>query len=692
MHLRTPLLLPLLFPYLAMTAAAQTVTVTTTADVIDINATTGTVGDLPGPDGLVSFSEAMIATNNTPGHQTVGFAIPASQLGWCCSQYDGIAVFHSIVGFYWRANDEVTIDGTTQTAFAGDTNPDGAEVLLYGKTFYLNDGNSTLRGFHGTSVQAGGANTLLEDNTGGMNLTLFGGGGSTIRDNDCGTIKLDRSSDNVVVGNTTSRIRVLGGGSGQPAANNRIGGPTPAERNFITGYGSYNSEGLPAGAAIQLAWADGTWIENNRIGTTPDGLASGNQACTMGISFDSENHGVTVLDNQIAGILGKGMGPHHAGQLFGWAVYFWGSTSDIRIEGNTIGLDANGDPNLGSVWGVNVDNFSFYTPVGIQIVDNEIAGHLFTGVRVGPSAQMRLSGNSIHDNGWLGIDLIPTGFQSGVSPNDPLDVDAGGNGLQNFPVLFGASHLGAQLHVVGALDSSPNDAFTLEWFASPGCDESGFGEGQVFLGGTAVVTDGAGHVDLDVMLPASVPLGWFVTATATLEPLGATSEFSACVELLGEPGTVFCAGDGVAAACPCGNESGLGEGVGCLNSTGAGAALRALGSTSVAADDLALVVSDLTPGTFGLVIASPNGKPPSAFGGGLLCIGAGLTRYPAQTTGAGAFHYGPGLVSYAQANLPPAAWIQAGSTWRFQAWHRDPGGSCGLEFNLSNALELSFAP
>ena len=66
------------------------------------------------------------------------------------------------------------------------------------------------------------------------------------------------------------------------------------------------------------------------------------------------------------------------------------------------------------------------------------------------------------------------------------------------------------------------------------------------------------------------------------------------------------------------------------------------------------------------MIASPNGKPPSAFGGGLLCIGAGLTRYPAQTTGAGTFHYGPGLVSYAQANLPPVAWIQAGSTWRFQ--------------------------
>ena len=262
-------------------------------------------------------------------------------------------------------------------------------------------------------------------------------------------------------------MRVLGGGSGQPAANNRIGGPTPEERNFITGYGTHNSEGLPAGAAIQLVWADGTLIENNSIGTTPDGLASGNNACTMGVSFESENHGVTVRDNRIAGILGKGIGPHHAGQLFGWALYFWGSTTDILIEGNTIGLDANGEPTLGSVWGINVDNFSFYTPVGIQIVGNEIAGHIFDGIRVGPTAQMRISGNSIHDNGWLGIDLIPTNFQSGVSPNDPLDTDTGGNGVQNYPVLYGASHLGAQLRVVGTLDSSPGDAFTVECSPPP---------------------------------------------------------------------------------------------------------------------------------------------------------------------------------------------------------------------------------
>jgi hypothetical protein len=683
----------LLLAMLAGAAQAQTVTVTTVADAIDIDPFAGTVADLPGPDGLVSFSEAMIATNNTPGHQTVAFAIPAGELGWCCPQYDGIAVFHSISGFYWRANDAVTIDGTTQTAFAGDTNPDGAEVLLYGATFYLNDDASTLRGFHGTAVQSGGAGSLIADNTGGMNLTLFGGGGTTVRDNSCGTIKIDRSNDNVVVANTASRVRVLGGGTSSPATGNRIGGPTLAERNFIVGYGTHNSEGLPSGAAVQLAWTVDTLIENNRIGTTPDGLAQGNLACTMGIDLETENHGVTVRDNQIAGILGHGMGPHHAGQLFGWAVYFWGTVTDVELAGNTIGLDANGAPTLGSVWGVNVDNFSGYSQDDVRLIDNVIAGHILDGVRVGPTATMRLSGNSIHDNGWLGVDLIPTSFESGVSPNDPLDLDEGGSGVQNFPELALATPLAGGVLVTGALHSSPSDAFTLEFFASPACDPSGHGQGQVPLGTTAVETDAAGDISFSALLPTPAPAGWMVTATATLEPEGATSELSACVPLGGALGTVFCVGDGSAAACPCGNESGAGEGAGCTTSSGAGALLRGAGSSSVAADDLLLVTAGMPTNQAGVLFMGPGQVAPALFGDGLRCVSSPFYRYPVRPTGTtGSFTHGPGLVAWSQSHFPAPARIQPGDTWHFQSWFRDPHGSCGFGTNLSNGLEIEFTP
>ena len=661
---------------LAGASAAQTVTVNTTADVIDINSFTGTLADLPGPDGLISLSEAMIATNNTPGHQTVEFAIPASQLGWCCSQFNGIAVFHSVVGFYWRANDEVTIDGTSQTAFAGDTNPNGAEVLLYGKTFYLNEANSILRGFHATSIDASGANCLLEDNTGGSHLTLFAGGGSVVRNNDCGTIKIDRSNGNLVIGNRMDRVRILGGGSNQLALDNRVGGPSLAERNFLTGYGTWNSEGHPAGATIQLAWTRGTTIENNRIGTTPDGLAQGNAASTMGISLETENHDLTVRDNLIAGILGKGMGPHHAGQLFGWAIYFWGSTTNVLIEDNTIGLDANGDPTLGSVWGVNVDNFSGYSVNGVSLIGNTIAGHIFDGVRVGPTADMRLSRNSIYDNGWLGIDLIPSNFASGVSPNDPLDTDSGGSGVQNFPDIASAAFEGAGLRINGVLSSSANDDFVLEFFASSACDGSGFGEGELYLGSTPVTTDGSGFASFSVLVPVAPPTGWYVTATATLEPLGATSEFSGCVQIGSNPIATYCTAK--------------------INSQGCVPQIGFSGTLSMGdASPFLVTAQNVLNSMNGLFFYGKSGQASIPFQGGTLCFNSPVTRTTAQNSGGG---LPPGANCSGGYQLDFDAWfasgidvgLQLGAVVAGQYWSRDPLSTFGA--GLTNAIEFTVTP
>lgn len=515
--------------------SAETVTVTISADIVDIPWQTATIEDLPGPDGEVSFSEAMIATNNTPGHDTVGFAIPADD--WILQfLFPGRAVLHTTTGFFFRSSDEVTIDGTSQTAFTGDTNPDGWEVVIYGAELYLNGDNSTLIGFDSSPISVTGSNGLVQGNTGTMGITLFGGNGSLIRGNTGNTIKIDRSSDNVVVGNTIQRVRVLGGGPS--AVNNRIGGPTPEDRNFITGYGTWNGEGLPGGTTVQIFESIGTVVENNWIGTTPDGLAQGSLASVVGIGFEGQNQDAIILNNRIAGILGHGQGPHHAGQLFGWAVLIGGTASGITLTGNTVGLNANDEPVLGSVTGIDIGNSRQGTVTDLRIggtvpgEGNVIAGHLFNGFTVGNNVPgARISGNSIYANQELGIDLIPTGFGYGVTPNDPLDPDTGGNGLQNFPEIDSATIEGAVLHVIGSLDTSPSDEFTVEFFASPGCDPSGFGEGEIYLGSTTVSTDASGYADLDVLLTNLADEGWVLTSTATLEPVGATSEFSACVTI-----------------------------------------------------------------------------------------------------------------------------------------------------------------
>ena len=526
------------------TASAQTVTVTTAADTIDVDPGAATVADLPGPDGLVSFSEAMIASNNTPGRQTIGFAIPTSEWTYLDWYLPGRAVVHTVGGFYWRVYDEVTIDGTTQTAFTGDTNPDGGEVVLWGTTIYLNADNCTVVGLDSSSVSVTANNGLVEGNT-ATGIELFGGSGSVVRNNTGGYIQIDRSNDNIVVGNTVLRVRVLGWvGNGQPATNNRIGGPAPADRNTIIGLGTWNSEGWPGGFAVQIFDAIGTVIENNQIGTTPDGLQQGHLATTAGILFEGENHDTLIRNNRIAGILGHGIGPHFFG-LVGTAISVYGTGSGVSIVGNAIGLNANDEPVLGSVTGIATTNY-YLGPVQNVVIGgtaagegNEIAGHLLSGVSVANTfSGVRIAGNSIHDNGDLGIDLVDAGFNYGVTQNDMLDTDMGGNGLQNFPVIDSAVRDGAGMHVIGSLHSSPSGDFTVEFFASAECDTEGFGEGQVFLGATNVSTNAAGNASFDLVVAASVPTGWVLTATATLEPLGATSEFSACAAVTGEGSVV----------------------------------------------------------------------------------------------------------------------------------------------------------
>lgn len=153
--------------------------------------------------------------------------------------------------------------------------------------------------------------------------------------------------------------------------------------------------------------------------------------------------------------------------------------------------------------------------------------------------------------------------------------------------------------------------------------------------------------------------------------------------------TLFCAGDGSAAACPCGNESNSGSGAGCLNSTGAGALLDVFGSTSAGADDLVFTSTGL-PATIPALlytgtesIAGGMGTP---FGDGLRCVGGDVVRITVATSDvAGCATWGPDLASI-------GLWA-GGDTRQFQVWYRDPnGGPCGAGFNLSAARSILFAP
>ncbi len=150
----------------------------------------------------------------------------------------------------------------------------------------------------------------------------------------------------------------------------------------------------------------------------------------------------------------------------------------------------------------------------------------------------------------------------------------------------------------------------------------------------------------------------------------------------------FCAGDGSASSCPCGNTGAVGHG--CANgSSASGALLSALGSASLGDADLVLRAQNSTPGQPGLFYQGQNAVQGGAgvpFGDGLRCAGGGVVRLEvAIADGAG--------TANSTVAVAAAGGATPGAVLRYQWWYRDPAGSpCGATFNLSNGLEITWSP
>lgn len=173
---------------------------------------------------------------------------------------------------------------------------------------------------------------------------------------------------------------------------------------------------------------------------------------------------------------------------------------------------------------------SLFSSHGNLIENNSIAENSGTGVVIsGNSAHGNtVLRNSIASNGGLGIDLSGGSEDaSGVTANDPGDADTGPNGLQNFPVIL-AAESGSTTRVRGTLESLPDTEYTIDVYANEEADDSGFGEGQRWLGSVICTTDSLGAADFDTVLSAVTLPGEEVTATVT-DPDGSTSEFSSAV-------------------------------------------------------------------------------------------------------------------------------------------------------------------
>ena len=188
-----------------------------------------------------------------------------------------------------------------------------------------------------------------------------------------------------------------------------------------------------------------------------DGSSAGGGTAGLSVSADD----VTVRGLHITGFGGAGIASSGTG---------------LRVDGSTV--DNNGGPGIATTGAVNDASFS---------------------------------GNRIHDNGGLGIDL----GDDGPTFSDPPA-----------PSLDGISQYGDQ--VTGSIYGDPG-TYTVELFKLGTCDPSGYGEGDIPIGSLniEVMPGFPSYGSFAFPPPGGIALGDTFAATAT-GPDGRTSEFSNC--------------------------------------------------------------------------------------------------------------------------------------------------------------------
>ena len=291
-----------------------------------------------------------------------------------------------------------------------------------------------------------------------------------------------------------------------------------ADGLFITA-GNSTVRGLAihgfSGSGIRLAAAGGNVIQGNFIGTDLTGTTALPNGTGIQVEIDSPNNLIGGTNsgngNLISGNSGHGI--------------VLNQSPENLIQGNFIGTDVSGVVSLGNnLDGLYLNNASSNAIGGVFFgTANTIMYNGGAGVGIPAGTANAVRGNSIFANDGLGIDLGPAGVQI----NAPGSPHTGANNLQNYPVLAPIVSSDNSSFIHGSLNSTPSTSFQIDFYDSPVCDPSGHGQGKTYLGSASVATDANGNASVDFSFAGSIPIGRYVSATAT-DPAGNTSEFSAC--------------------------------------------------------------------------------------------------------------------------------------------------------------------
>lgn len=419
------------------------------------NANTYTVTNT-NDSGSGSLRQAVLdCVNNQAGApHTIQFQIPDTDPG-----YDAATGVWTIVyteeGLPALNGGNITIDGTSQTDFAGDTNPLGPEVCLNGSNRTVeicisihNSSGNLIKGLiineflygiqiYGESSQDNkiigcyiGCNydgTERKGNVNGIEIIsganqnqvgdIGDGNGNLLSGNEYGGLRLSDSHHNLVINNLvgvnrtgTEELHNYDGITIEgAAAYNQIGGSSADSMNVTSGNVAYGVDIFGVGCI-------GNVVRGNYIGTDITGAYA--IPNTYGLLCDDRsNH------NIVGGYL-PGQGNLISGNTAFGAYFYNNGTSYMQLIGNKIGTDITGTYAIPNETGVHIDGASY-----ANLVDsNLISGNLANGITLfGIYSDINVIINNLIGTDITGENPLPNGNQGILITQNAANNTIGGS-------------------------------------------------------------------------------------------------------------------------------------------------------------------------------------------------------------------------------------------------------------------------
>jgi hypothetical protein len=476
--------------------ATPTFAVNFTGDLPDRNVGDGLCDVTTSTEDTCTLRAAIQEANATSEADTIGFNILSTASD--CNATTKVCTI-TPASVLPPITERVTIDGYTQPGASPNTKAVGNDAALKIQL------NGTSVGGVGLEIQDA-SNSVIK----GLVVNHFAEGitvgGDSVANRIEGNFVGTDPTGTLDQGNTFDGVAIADGSS-----DTVVGGSAPAKRNVISGNGRLgllvdisngtriegNYVGTDKSGTKDLGNADGLLVQNTPAGAT----IGGTTAASRNVISGNDRTGLSIVDAQGTKALGN------------------------RIGTTVSGTGALGNGAHGALIAVGASNNSIGD--GTSGGSNTIAFNGQDGVEVDvTSTRNEISRNSVFSNAGLGIDLIGQGeaFFSNVStPNDPGDTDSGANNLQNKPVLSSAKTASGKTTVAGKLVSTPNQAYTIEFYSNP----KDTNEGKKFIGEKSITTSVDGLRSFTFTPATSVSVGQAITVTATRDSTHDTSEFSA---------------------------------------------------------------------------------------------------------------------------------------------------------------------